>query len=310
MELSPNFVFKKTTDHAHPETDVLGPVRSFLAQGAKKGVWTGTGFNQIWRPFHAKPPVPASQDRFLELNVTTENLEFDEISGKIPNRGFLQPDINLGGVHYLQQVSDTVQGGIHVEPGIWVNVPKTANPEEPGTVTRMASIPHGTTVVAQGTPVGPTAGPPTIPASDITPFVIGQPNNKITFPESNLAKPSEFRSVNPAVTQAMVNNPSSVLTAALAGQTIAHTTTFHVSTKAPVKPAPDVGGGTDNIAFLTGGTAGPNAAAAQMDATFWIETGKDAAGKPLIQLQYLQIVLLNFNKLSWPHVSVATLRLS
>jgi hypothetical protein len=32
-------------------------------------------------------------------------------------------------------------------------------------------------------------------------------------------------------------------------------------------------------------------------------------GKPaFLQLQYTQTVLLNFNGLSWPHVSVATLR--
>jgi hypothetical protein len=35
-----------------------------------RGTWRGTGFNQIWRPFHG------SQDRFLELNETTEVLQF------------------------------------------------------------------------------------------------------------------------------------------------------------------------------------------------------------------------------------------
>ena len=39
------------------------------------GTWRGTGFNQIWRPFHG------SQDRFLELNETTEELQFVEIPG-------------------------------------------------------------------------------------------------------------------------------------------------------------------------------------------------------------------------------------
>jgi hypothetical protein len=44
-----------------------------------------------------------------------------------------------------------------------------------------------------------------------------------------------------------------------------------------------------------------------MDATFWIEEFVDANGKAGTQLQYSQRVLLNFNTLSWPHVSVATL---
>jgi hypothetical protein len=51
----------------------------------------------------------------------------------------------------------------------------------------------------------------------------------------------------------------------------------------------------------------PNANAAQMDATFWISEFVDEWGKPGEQLQYSQRVLLNFNGLSWPHVSVATL---
>jgi hypothetical protein len=43
--------------------------------------------------------------------------------------------------------------------------------------------------------------------------------------------------------------------------------------------------------------------------TFWIETVKGyAGGADFQQLQYTQNVLLNFNGLSWPHVTVATLR--
>ena len=91
----------------------------------------------------------------------------------------------------------------------------------------------------------------------------------------------------------------------------------------------------------------PNADAIQMSAIFWIETVKEqitvpaytadqpvivqgatTAGNPVVsfsvtsktptaedrtidvsytQIQYTQTVLLNFNRLSWPHVSVATL---
>src|SRR5437660_516513 len=61
------------------------------------GTWKGRGFNQIWRPFHG------TQDRFLELNETTEVLQFVEIPGDIPNRGLLQADINLHGITYLQK---------------------------------------------------------------------------------------------------------------------------------------------------------------------------------------------------------------
>jgi len=46
-----------------------------------------------------------------------------------------------------------------------------------------------------------------------------------------------------------------------------------------------------------------------MSAIFWIETVTPPDGEhEFLQLQYTQTVLLNFNGLSWPHVSVATLR--
>ena len=69
--------------------------------------------------------------------------------------------------------------------------------------------------------------------------------------------------------------------------------------------APVPGGGTANTAFLKGGPQGPNAVAATVTSTFWLETlqGKPAA----TQLQYSPTVLLNFNGLSWPHITVGTL---
>jgi hypothetical protein len=41
---------------------------------------------------------------------------------------------------------------------------------------------------------------------------------------------------------------------------------------------------------------------------FWLETLEGQAAPT--QLQYSQTVLLNFNNLSWPHVTVGTLRKS
>lgn len=273
------------------------------------GIWKGRGFNQIWRPFHG------TQDRFLELNETIEMLEFDRIPGDIPNRGLLQPDVNLAGMHYLQQVQDAhVKGpngqlaGIHIEPGLWINVPATTNPLDPTTVARMANIPHGTSIVAQGTSFPVLHGPPTFTPVSITPFTIAPPHTPIPFPETNLSVASAFRTPHvdiPGVTQAMVNNPNVVLAAGIAGKTITSTTTFRISTT-PLAP-PSTGGGTSNISFLQGAAGGPNAVSAQVEAIFWIETVKHPNGSITLQLQYSQTVLLNFANLSWPHVSVATL---
>ncbi|MDH0868141.1 heme-binding protein [Mitsuaria sp. GD03876] len=276
------------------------------------GCWKGTGFNQIWRPVHGA----GAQDRFLELNQTTETLQFEEIPGEIPNRGLLQADINMRGLHYLQQINDAVAlspdgqpVGLHLEPGVWLSVPLTTNPNEPATVARLATIPHGSSITLQGTSQVSVGGPE-IGAADITPFVIDKPGQKIPFPESNLATPSAFRTAAsdiPAVTQAMVDDPNTALRNALTGQKISSTVTMQLSTSIAQVAPPSCGGGTADTAFLAGTpAAGPNARAAQVDAVFWIETVEGPAGTQL-QLQYTQRVLLNFNGLSWPHISVATL---
>jgi hypothetical protein len=70
------------------------------------------------------------------------------------------------------------------------------------------------------------------------------------------------------------------------------------------------GGGTANTAFLaaSGNPPGGIAKATQTDATFWIETLAGTGGGPdKHQLQYTQLVMLDFNGIHWPHVTVGTL---
>ena len=85
---------------------------------------------------------------------------------------------------------------------------------------------------------------------------------------------------------------------------------------------PNGAGGIENILFLLGEDAvqssGPNAQTALVYATFWIEKVTHPKDPAFMQLQYAQMVLLNFPAIlipgspppnfSWPHVSVATLR--
>jgi hypothetical protein len=312
MDLKPTFVFRpqpalETLVHQpFPNLpDPLGPL-SLLP-----GKWTGTGFNMIWRPLFGTP----GQDHFLELNLISETLEFAPIPGPIPNRGLLQPDINMFGVHYLQQISDSNTGaGLHMEPGIWATVPQTTNPDEPPTVVRMGTIPHGTSILIQGTAIPSAGGPTPFPPISTIPFDIGDRNSPRPMPEAQLSVPSPFRSP-PAqmagITQAMLDDPNTVLGAAAAGQTILATTTMLVFSEddAQSQGGIDVGGGTANTAFLVGSAGGPNAVAAEASAAFWIEQVAGENGEPdFLQLQYSQQVLLNFNGLSWPHITVATLR--
>jgi hypothetical protein len=307
-QTDPDFVFAGLppivdvgTDLAGDQTaDPLGPL------AALPGTWQGHGFNTIWRPHHPANP----QERFLELNLTTETLVFSKINGPIPNRGLLMSDINMFGVTYMQQISETSSGtGLHIEPGIWAHVPSTTDPSEPTTVVRMASIPHGTVILAQGTTQFLDGGPPHIPDTNIVPFGIGSPPpansdfgaGEQAFPELNLSIPTTFRHASPGVTQAMVRNPNSVLQAAIQGKPMKNRTFIHITTK----HQPIEGGGTANTAFLAGG----NATTVEVDATFWIQTLPGPSGQPDIhQLQYTQLVQLDFNGLRWPHVTVATLR--
>jgi len=320
IELDPDFAFDgippvegTSADQAAAQA-AAAPATSPLGLLAQlPGTWKGNGFNTIWRPHNPSNP----QDRFLELNLTTETLVFTEINGPIPNRGLLMPDINLFGITYLQQISETSSGtGLHIEPGIWANVPATSDPNEPTTVVRMASIPHGTVILAQGIAEFFNGGPPFVPPNNIIPFPVGSPpppNSDFAtaeqeFPELNLSIPTPFRHASPHVTQAMVTNPNSVLESVIQGKPMKNRVHIQISTTRSVVKG---GGGTANTAFLAAGSNPPggNADAVEVDAVFWIQTLPGPSGQPdILQLQYTQLVQLDFNGLRWPHVTVATLR--
>jgi hypothetical protein len=220
----------------------------------------------------------------------------------------------------MQQISESSTGaGLHIEPGIWATVPHTTDPNEPASVVRMASIPHGTVILAQGVADVEAGSPPQIPDNNILPFFFGGPapaNTAFhsvaqTFTELDLSQPTQFRFVAPGVTQKIVRNPNSVLQSALKsslqGTTMKSLTTLHVSTDHNVIKA---GGGTANTAFLaaSGNPPGGNASASRTEATFWIETIAGTGGQPdTHQLQYTQLVMLDFNGIHWPHVTVGTL---
>lgn len=349
------------TERAALADPSLGGIAGF------KGPFRGNGLNTIFRPqdFAVSPtklPKPAHgpNDNILELNLTEESLVFSDPLGSIPNRGFVQGDAFLNGIPYVQKVKDVSDPAhpvdIHFEPGVWLSVPKTEVPAEDPSVARMASIPHGTTIEAQGTSFTVPGGPQ-IDAVDITPFPIGDPSGRLVnrFPSQDIADEGTFRIPQDlssfasagTITKEILANPNLVIDERQKKQHITSTTVLIISTN-PASPL--FGGGTDNIAFLLGdkNAAKPNADAVQMDAIFWVETvseritlptpyrpgtplvvpGSTAAGKPVpsfaihsekpvatgtpidvtyTQIQYTQTVLLNFNGLSWPHVSVATL---
>ena len=300
MELAAGFAFQPLDN----DEGAAAPAAAHAGLGPLAGLagnWSGPGFNAIWRPH------TGASGHFLELNVTSDGIDLTAINGNIPNRGLVQGQIFFQGLTYLQQISDAnvqVDGapaGLHIEPGVWINVPPTTDPHEPATIARLASIPHGTTILLQGT-AATAAGGPSIPDVSLTPFTIGHPNQTVDFAEQHLNQTTQFRTSGvglTGITQAMLNNANSVLTRN--PPEVTTTTRLHVSSAAGTI----VGGGTSNTAFLVGTKDGPNAHAAHVVATFWLQTlHGDTEPK---RLQYSQTVLLNFAGLSWPHITVATL---
>jgi hypothetical protein len=288
VSMPSDFVFdevRATPRLAPAAVPALGPLANF------HGTFTGGGLNTIFRPDNPVTPTPlpvpvGPSDNILELNLTHETLSFSQSLGSVPNRGSVQADAFLNGVPYLQVINDITTGqsiGIHFEPGMWVIVPPTQDPREGSTLVRMASIPHGTTINAQGTfktfPGGPRIAP-----VDITPFVEGDPATKIRFASQTAAAhgtprlPQDLTSFIAAgtITQAILDDPNTVLREAITGLNILETTVITISTS-PALPL--FGGGTDNIAFLWGDApavtspnpSGQNAQAALMTAIFWIE---------------------------------------
>ena len=210
---------------AAPADPPLGPLVAFVHE------FVGNGFNTIFRPDSVQtptklpidpPPPAAGIDNILELNLTTESLAFSQSLGTVPNRGTSpQGDIKLNGVPYLQTITDVTSGvGIHVEPGLWMAVPKTSTPAEGPTLVRMASIPHGTTITAQGTSKQ-IVGKPVIPSVNITPFIVGQTQTTgpVVFPSQTAANKSTFRIPQDltsfiaagTITQAILTDPNTVL---------------------------------------------------------------------------------------------------
>jgi hypothetical protein len=289
------------------------------------GTWVGNGFNVISLPdFDSNPPSTGPLPFRLKLNSTVETLQFTPIGGSVPNRGALtafgsttgQPDILLNGLSYLQRVSDlTTLQAMHIEPGFWLNVPPTTvlPPQPAGTIVRLATIPHGDSVMVQGGGFGVQGGPligdvNSLPSKDGT--VLGPP---YTIPFENPPLPTNFK-------LPFVQNPNLALKEAILGQDITSTVVLIISTSSvkittptPANPndpnpagtlinIPSPSGGIENVPFVV-----QNANATRLDAIFWIETVHQPDGSIFLQLQYTQTVILNFLGIDWPHISVATL---
>jgi hypothetical protein len=282
----------------------------------------GRGFNLVSLPRNPNPQVDNSPFR-LKVAPTMEILHFEIIGAPIPNRSSTE-DIEFLGLIYLQKVANATTGeGMHVEPGLWLNMPDL-------TIARLGTIPHGDSLLAQGDVLDFIPGPPPIQKIHPAPFKL-DPNTgqRINVSDPVLSAVFTNASTNPpaGVTAGLIADPNSLLqddinTLASSQRKIIKTDTLFVSSNpiggingtrivaptpqpsptAPSAPPPDPTGGIVNIPFIR-----LNANAMSLSAIFWIETIQNPDGHESMQLQYTQTVILDFDDIKWPHISVATL---
>lgn len=309
-------------------TTSLSPLAMFT--GTFGGMSGSAGLNTIFRP--------AGPDGvLLEVNQLAENLTFfgnQSDLGVAVNRGGgtqdnPQADITLQPTSYFQYIEDRsipdtpahLKSGasiIHTELGQFIVSPATTDPDVPVTIQRLGTIAHGVSFCMQGFATT-IEGPPTIPpmnCSDsvtptgIQPFVTGSnPPQLVSMPSLVAADTTTARlpQVLPAaVTQAVLDDPNTLLRTAIAKQTILSTTILSLSTN-PV--APLAGGGVTNTDFLL-----QNAECLQARCTFFLETVKGGllTGGNYPQIQYTQEILLRFPgpdgvMTTFPHITNATL---
>lgn len=257
-----------------------------------EGRWEGTGLVLLALPDGADGTI----FRFVTMR-TREVMKFKKIRGPVFDRGRLinteplkgQEDIDMYGLRYKQKVYDQVTGDmIHVEDGSWMNVPAThVLPCQGRTILRQLTVPHGNAVLAQSTLLTKTKERP----------VVHELNTRPTGPrvdEPGYLDPILKAVLPEGITQKDILNPNRLLQKVLKKQKIRQTTTISMSTS----PA----GGIVNSPYVK-----ENADTTSLEATFWITKVRAEDGSSFLQLQYTQTIILEFNGIKWPHVSVGTL---
>lgn len=268
------------------------------------GFWEGTGFSLIARPHFGSD---AKNGLFLQLNQLRENIEFTTIGSPVFNRGREQ-DIAIYGVTYLHRVTDGITGeALHIEPGMWLNIPATTVPKTNTSIARLGTTPHGNAFCTVGFDQhAEYNGIPEIPPANVIPFPIDGkppvPGSTNPFEEYNLKIPTDMRSkpLPQSITQDIINDPNQILRDTLERQVNEEGKVLNWITRLITSTSNNRSIG--NIPFIT-----DNADTLNLESVFAIESVSDANGDEFMQLQYSQTALINFGGNSYPHITVGTL---
>lgn len=331
---------ERLTNRGAPPTQVLGPLEQLL------GVWVGngTGWNMIALPFQDAPAAPAGFKFRVLMNQYNEELQFTFVDDDVPNRGLTRPgdptlhdDQFVVTLDYQQKIAQimaddqppsVLAGGpglpIHHEPGLWLYETNRRSKDDQIKgdqvseveldVARLASIPHGNSVLAPGRSEV-HRGMPKIPP------VSGLPSGRFEdiktpdydFKSDPYLKPYKHYIDHPFMGNQVPPFPgfspadmNEILRFANQGVQIARTTTLTVDSTRK-------SGGISNLPFSV-----REAEPVSMKSTFWIQElrRKNKDGSPRLRLQYSQVVMLHFfhpredefpERAVWPHISIATL---
>jgi THAP4-like, heme-binding beta-barrel domain len=262
-------------------SDGLGPLADLV------GTWVGNkGVNMVAVPFPTQGNVPFT----LLVTPYLETITFSPIGAKVPNRRAGGVDYVVGVMYELRNIDISTNQPMHVENGMLLLLDPVS---KKNSVARLASVPHGDSVLAIGD-WGRVDGPP------IFPPIWSLPSDQ---------DPSQMRQYESAKTaQFDPKVPEATLASELAGQKILHTTFINLSTGG--------GGGILNIPFIA-----RQANARRFACNLWIETIADPKPNPdpakpahsFQQLQYAQTTIIEFRddqeapRGRWPHVNINTL---
>ncbi|MGB5984116.1 MAG: heme-binding protein [Desulfobacterales bacterium] len=298
---------------AKPGDEDLGPLKQLPGTWKNLPNLPGRGWNMIALPFATEPDSRLNYR--LLVNQYNEELKFTLVDKGVPNRGIRRngstsdSDQFLVTLDYEQTIKQIAAddfpnsgkaGGpdlaIHHEPGLWLHMTnETTNNLD---IARLATIPHGDSVLALGTSEE-ISGAPRIPNSNGLPIGVPQDLNNPYL--------SPYKHFHDNLFQGLFDptDPNKLLNDANAAVTITKATKLEVDTAVE-------SGGVVNIPFIV-----KQANAADMKSVFWIQEldETDASGNPKLRLQYTQMVMLDFfprfdgapGLIRWPHVSINTM---